>query len=259
MISIQKTPNFSSKMLVGLLLAICTLFVSEASHAGKRVKSSRARASQIEILAVQKDGWVGAQSETVFEKIRKNLSATTQRSGINQHHHHHEVQKYIQKLNPSKETFIKTAARASQNLSYIVDQVAKRNLPNELALLPMVESNFQQHAVSHRGAVGLWQFMPDTGRQYGLKRRAGYDGRKDVQASTKAALTYLEYLHHKFGHDWMLALAAYNAGEGAVERAIRRNQNAGKPTNFWSLKLPRETREYVPKFLAITQILKGAY
>jgi membrane-bound lytic murein transglycosylase D len=167
-----------------------------------------------------------------------------------------EVQKYFKKFNQSRNSFIKTTTLARSYLYHILEQVEKRKLPGELALLPMLESNFQPHAISNRGAVGLWQFMPATGRQLGLKQRAGYDGRKDVKASTTAALNYLEYLHKKFNRDWMLALAAYNAGEGTVERAIKRNKKTGKPTSFWFLKLPKQTREYVPKFLALAQMIR---
>ncbi len=143
-------------------------------------------------------------------------------------------------------------ARKSPHFHYITEEIKKRQLPGELAFLPLIESNFQQNAVSHRGAEGLWQFMPETGRQYGLK---GSKDRRDVKASTEAALTYLEYLHQKFNQDWMLALAAYNAGEGTVSRAIEGNRRAGKPANFWALKLPKETREYVPKFLEVLRAL----
>ncbi len=193
------------------------------------------------------------KQDQLLGKICKNFNITAQNKGGQGHQ---EIQKHVKKLNQSRETLIKTTKQASPHLHYIADQLQQRNLPGELALLPMIESNFQPNAISNRGAVGLWQFMPSTGKQFGLKK-AGYDGRKDVKASTKAALTYLEYLHKKFNRDWLLALAAYNAGEGAVDRAIKKNQRAGKATNFWSLKLPKQTQAYVPKLLALTQIMQS--
>jgi membrane-bound lytic murein transglycosylase D len=145
--------------------------------------------------------------------------------------------------------------RARLYLHHIVTEVERRDLPGELAMLPVVESAYQPFAYSHARASGIWQFIPSTGRLYGLRYSWWYDGRRDVVESTRAALDYLEKLHAEFDGDWLLALAAYNSGEGNVRKAIRRNQRAGKPTDFWSLKLPRETRSYVPRLLAISAIV----
>lgn len=145
--------------------------------------------------------------------------------------------------------------RAQPYLFFIVDEVEKRGLPGELALLPMVESAFRPTAYSPSRAAGLWQFMPSTGRMYGLKQTWWYDGRRDVVASTRAALDYLEFLAGRFGGDWELALAAYNAGAANVRRAIKKNRKLGKPTDYWSLDLPRETRTYVPRLLATAKMI----
>jgi len=145
--------------------------------------------------------------------------------------------------------------RASPFLYLILEELDQRKMPTDLALLPFVESAFQTHAISHGAASGLWQIVPGTGRRFGLAQNWWYDGRRDVQAATVAALTYLQYLHGLFDGDWLLALAAYNAGEGNVTRAIRRNRKAGRPTDFWHLDLPRETRHYVPRLLAVSQIV----
>lgn len=147
--------------------------------------------------------------------------------------------------------------RAEPFLYSIVKLVEKRNVPGEIALLPIVESAFQPNVVSPAKAAGIWQFIPSTGTNYGLKRSHSYDGRRDVYASTKAAIKYLKKLHGDFG-DWLLAIAAYNCGEGAVGRAIKRNQAAGLPTDFWSLNLPQETRAYVPKLLAVSRLFADA-
>ncbi len=147
------------------------------------------------------------------------------------------------------------AQRARRYLHLIVEEVEKQNLPLEIALLPIVESAFQPFAYSHGRASGIWQFIPSTGRIYGLKQNWWYDGRRNILASTRAAITYLKFLHKKFDNDWLLALAAYNSGQGTVNRAIRKNKKRNKPTDFWSLNLPKETRGYVPKLLAISTIV----
>lgn len=149
----------------------------------------------------------------------------------------------------------RTSERAQPYLHFIVEEAARRNIPMELALLPVVESAFQPFAYSHGRASGIWQFIPGTGKMYGLKQNWWYDGRRDITASTMAAFDYLEVLNRQFSGDWLHALAAYNSGGGTVRKAIRRNQRLGKPTDFWSLKLPRETRAYVPKLLAIRDII----
>jgi len=145
--------------------------------------------------------------------------------------------------------------RADPFLHYILNEAEKRNLPTELVLLPIVESAYQPFAYSHGRAAGLWQFIPSTGRHFGLKQNWWYDGRRDIYASTQAALNYLENLNKRFKGDWMLALAAYNSGSGTVNRAIKRNKKLNRPTDFWSLKLPKETQAYVPKLLALKEII----
>jgi membrane-bound lytic murein transglycosylase D len=148
--------------------------------------------------------------------------------------------------------------RATPYLYYIVTETEKRNMPAELALLPIVESAFQPFAYSHGRAAGIWQFIPSTGRGFGLKQNWWYDGRRDIYASTQAALDYLSNLSKRFDDDWLLALAAYNSGGGTVNKAIRKNREKNKATDYWSLNLPKETRTYVPRLLAIADILANA-
>lgn len=147
------------------------------------------------------------------------------------------------------------ADRASLYLFHIVEEVERRGLPMELALLPFVESAFNPHAVSSASAMGMWQFMPATGRKFDLKQNLFLDDRRAVQASTRAALEYLQTLHGMFG-DWHLALAGYNWGEGNVQRAIARNRQARRPSGYLALRMPRETRDYVPKLQAIANIVR---
>ena len=141
--------------------------------------------------------------------------------------------------------------RAEPWIHFIADELERRGMPGELALLPIVESAYDPFAYSHGHAMGMWQFISATGRRYGLDQNWWYDGRRDVWASTHAALDYLADLHAMFDGDWLLALAAYNSGEGRVGRQVKRNLASGKPGDFWNLKLPRETRGYVPKLLGL--------
>ncbi|MBT3276622.1 MAG: LysM peptidoglycan-binding domain-containing protein [Candidatus Thioglobus sp.] len=146
--------------------------------------------------------------------------------------------------------------RANPYLYLVVQEVEKAGLPLEIALLPIVESAYYPFSYSHGTASGLWQFIPSTGKLYGLKDSWWYDGRRDVLASTKAAVKYLKNLNKLFKGDWLLAIAAYNSGPGRVQRAIRDNKKQGKPTDFWHLKLPNETKGYVPRLLAVTELIK---
>ena len=149
----------------------------------------------------------------------------------------------------------RTTDRARLYIAYIAREAQRRDLPLELALLPVVESAFQPYARSPAGAMGIWQFIRSTGRHYGLHQSAWHDARRDILASTGAAFDYLEKLSRDMNGDWLLAVAAYNAGEGTVLRAIQRNRAGGLPTDFFSLQLPAETRAYVPRLLAISRLV----
>ncbi|MWV16936.1 LysM peptidoglycan-binding domain-containing protein [Pseudomonas sp. L-22-4S-12] len=156
----------------------------------------------------------------------------------------------------SNPSFLENASeRGSLYIHYVVERLEERKMPMELALLPAIESSYNPFAYSRSHAVGLWQFIPSTGRHFNLRQTSWYDGRRDITASTDAALNYLSRLHDMFNGDWLLALAAYNAGEGTVSRAIERNQKLGLPTDYWNLPLPKETQDYVPKLLALSQIV----
>jgi membrane-bound lytic murein transglycosylase D len=148
--------------------------------------------------------------------------------------------------------------RATRYLYHIVNELEARDLPMELALLPVVESAYDPFAYSHGKASGLWQFIPSTGKLYGLKIDYWYDGRRNVVEATDAALTYLTDSHKSLNQDWMLALAAYNSGEGNVRYSMRKNTRAGKPIDFFSLHLFRETQAYVPRLLAISELIANA-
>ena len=172
------------------------------------------------------------------------------------HPMHPRVMRQIDWYRRNPEYLHRVTQRARPYLAYIVRQVEQRGMPIEFALLPVVESAFQAFAYSPAGASGLWQFMPSTGRLYGLKQNWWYDGRRDVVASTRAALDYLSKLLRDFDGDRLLAVAAYNWGEGNVRRVVSRNRARGKPADVWSLKLPRETRAHVSRLLAIAAIVE---
>lgn len=149
--------------------------------------------------------------------------------------------------------------RAEPYLYQIVNEIEAQQIPGEMALLPIVESAFQPEAVSSAAAAGLWQFMPATGKLFGLEQNRWYDGRRDIYRSTQAAASYLKDLSETFGGDWLLALASYNYGKGNIQKAIDRNLINGEPTDYWSLRgLPQETRAYVPKLLAIAKLFAHA-
>jgi membrane-bound lytic murein transglycosylase D len=144
--------------------------------------------------------------------------------------------------------------RAEPFLFHIIESLKKEGLPVELALLPMIESAYRTDAISKSGAAGLWQFIPATGQHFGLERNQWYDGRQDIRASTQAAIKYLKKLHKLFNGDWLLVLAAYNAGENNILKAMDKNLRQGRPLDYWHLLLREETALYVPKFLAILSI-----
>ena len=146
--------------------------------------------------------------------------------------------------------------RARPYLYYIIEEVEKRGMPTDLVLLPAIESAFVPTAYSRANAAGLWQFIPATARRYDLKMNWWYDGRRDVIESTRAALDYLEFLNQEFDGDWFHTLAAYNAGEGKIAYAIKRNKSKGRDTNYANLQLKSETRRYIPKLVAFKEIIE---
>jgi soluble lytic murein transglycosylase-like protein len=171
------------------------------------------------------------------------------------------VNRQIAGFSQGKGFLYQSAERARPYLYHVVDALSKYGLPLDLALLPIVESGYQATALSPMNAAGIWQFIPDTGRDYGLEQNDEYDARLDVTASTQAAIRFLSGLNSHFKGDWLLTLAAYNSGQGTVDAAIVRNLAEGLDTDYWSLDLPEETQNYVPRLLALSSIFSnpGAY
>ena len=189
----------------------------------------------------------GNRSEDLWQQIRDDFGFPEMDNRL--------VRKHVKFYSERPEYFERTLKRASLYLPYIAQKVNSMGMPSEIALLPIIESAYNPRARSRAGAVGLWQFMPFTGKQYGLKQDWWYEGRRDVIASTTAALDYLSHLHSLFDNDWSLALAAYNAGENGIHRAIRKNQNQNKSTRYSDLRLKQETRNFVPKLIAVKKII----
>lgn len=186
--------------------------------------------------------------DDVWERIRYQLSIDVpqNRPVVAERNYYARHQAYLDRI----------SKRAEPYLYFIVEEVEKRQMPIEIALLPIVESAFDPFGYSHRSASGIWQFMPQTGERFDLKQNWWYDGRRDIVQSTRAALDYLSYLHKTLEGDWLNAIAAYNSGEGRLLRAIKKNRKKHLPTDFWSLDLPRETTAYVPKLLALSDLVK---
>jgi membrane-bound lytic murein transglycosylase D len=196
------------------------------------------------------DGTFYAQDQDLWTSISDEL-----KMGIPENPRISEQkQKYLR----NKSYLHDVTLRAEPYMYWIAGQVKKRNMPMELVLLPIVESAFDPHATSGANAAGIWQIIPSTGRNYGLKQTRGYDARRDVVASTTAALDMMQRLNKMFDGDWLLTVAAYNSGEGRVMKAVKANKARGKSTDFWSLSLPQETKVYVPKMLALSDILKNS-
>lgn len=197
----------------------------------------------------------GPKSSVRLSGIHGNLWDGV-RSGLVLHTIEHEkIKAFLDYLRQKPGTVDFLMGRAEPYLQYLLGELRRGGLPMDLVLVPMVESAYQTTAVSPKQAAGLWQFVPSTGQQYGLRLSETYDGRYDTHLATQAALRYLGYLNELFGGDWTLALAAYNAGEGTVNRAIQANRAAGGRGTFWELSLPEETQNYVLKIITLSHIV----
>ncbi|MEW6037607.1 MAG: transglycosylase SLT domain-containing protein [Pseudomonadota bacterium] len=186
-----------------------------------------------------KDGlWQHIRQKLVLDEIR-----------------HEAVDAEIESLTHNPAHLDALARRGEPFLHYLASEIERKGLPMDVLVVPMVESAFDPEAVSPRDAAGLWQIVRSTGEEHGLTVGENYDGRYDIHASTSAALSYLKHLGSVFKGDWLLALAAYNAGEGAVQRAVEASRRAGRGGSFWALDLPAETRAYVPRILALSSII----
>lgn len=246
------------------LIAICTLHLPAFAQAGEPLPASPA--DQEETLALNSPSDAIApeflpSAQDVRIELIPESELTVQdlwpriRSGFAMRDLDSKLVAKHEKWYSSRPDYIERMVdRARRYLFYITEEVERRGMPSEIALLPMIESAFNPGAYSVSRASGIWQFIPSTGKKFGMEQNWWYDGRRDIISATNGALDYLQTLHDMFG-DWELALAAYNCGEGAVKRAQAHNRKRGLPVNYTSLKLPKETRNYVPKLLAIKNIV----
>ena len=251
--SIRKAINSDAltRLAQAIAVAVSATLAGCSSHVPQ---TDAAHTPNIAARAKQKPIWLSEKPspqvpQDVWERMRQGFQLQDG-LGVNPRI---EQQRLWFASNPS---FLENAGeRGSLYIHYIIERLEERNMPLELALLPVIESAYNPMAYSRADAVGLWQFIPSTGRYYNLRQTRFYDGRRDITASTTAAMDYLTRLHDMFNGDWLLALAAYNAGEGTVSRAIERNEKLGLPTDYWNLPLPAETQAYVPKLLALSQVV----
>ncbi len=213
---------------------------------------------QVIVINLAEKAEVPHSQAPVYAETNGNDLISRMRAGFSMDTEQNEERLLRQKqLLMGKQAYLdRILSRAQRNMYLSVSEAEQRQLPTELALLPVIESAYDPMALSRSQAAGLWQFIPDTGRLYGLEQSWYYDGRRDPLASTKAAYDYLTKLNSMF-NSWELALAAYNAGPGTVSRAIKRNKALGLGTDYWSLKLPAETMAYVPRFLAVAALFKS--
>ena len=233
---------------VVLALSGCASTSPEWSSSSDTRRDPRAAKAPRVDLSKQSVSSIMAPSNDLWIQIRQGFALPELDSPL--------VEQQTQWLVKRPDYVNRSMARSSRYLFYIVEEVNRRNMPTEIALLPFVESAFNPEAKSTAKAMGIWQFMPRTGQDFKLTQNVFRDERRDVLQSTNAALDYLQRLYKQFG-DWQLALAAYNWGEGNVAKAIKRNQALRKPTNYQSLTMPRETREYVPKLMAYKNIVQN--
>jgi membrane-bound lytic murein transglycosylase D len=193
-------------------------------------------------------GLTPTQYADLFDRIRAGFK-------LEDHPDEQSIDEQLDWFASNPEYLQRAFGRSEAYLYHIATQLEARGMPLEIAFLPVVESAFEPFAYSRASASGLWQFIPGTGSRFGLKQDWWYDGRRDIVEATRAALDYLQALHDEFNGDWLLAIAAYNCGEMNVERAVDANRAAGKPIDFWNLRLPAETRAYVPKLLAMKRLV----
>lgn len=248
-----------ASLLLTLLLAACASTATQnAGQTTSATQTSSSAASSANKQQVSSDQTIdvdkdspndlsyGSTDQDLWSRIRHGFAIPDLNNDLVQDRTEWYAQRpeYVQRM----------VDRSRKYLFHIVEELEARHMPTELALLPFVESAYNPQALSTAKAAGMWQFIPSTGKTYNLKQNMFSDERRDVLASTNAALDYLSNLHDMFG-DWYLALAAYNWGEGNVQRAIERNQAQGLPTDYMSLRMPTETREYVPKLQAIKNLI----
>lgn len=241
------------KILIKILLGICGVCVLCASYAipnieGIQIYHKNMHLSEEHKQKLAADIYRFQNADNLWDELRYEFK-------LPHYENNFRVREQIDWFVNHPDFLINSINRSAPYLYYISQQVRKRHLPAELVLLPIMESSYNPFASSNMGAAGIWQMMPGTATGFGVKRNVWYDGRRDVLASTRAALDYLSYLGNFFDGNWMLAIAAYDTGEGNILSAIRKNIQAGINTDYWSLPVAQETRIYIPRLLALATII----
>lgn len=246
-----------SNALVALVLAMLM-----AQLTGCATPSTPTSATELDAALLEEDDEDGEQAEPqteeeeTIDQTYADVWEKIQHARTIDVHDDSEVRKQRRFFDDKQRFMTQVAKRAEPFLYYIVSQLEARNMPLELALLPIVESGYNPLAKAKGGPTGLWQMVPVTGRNFGLTINSVYDGRKDALASTDAVLDYLQYLYNFLGNDWINAVAGYNSGERLIKSAIDKNRAQGKPIDFWSLNIPANRVQTVPKWLAFIQIIR---
>lgn len=252
--------RMTASLSLAALLAACQVStVQEPSDAPQMpAKPAISRSPAVPHHPVPSSSTAAPLQETVEFRYENLWHRVADSLNVQQQYEHASIDRELAWYLDHPRYLDRITTRAAPFMFAIVEEVEKRNLPLELALLPVVESAFDPTAYSPEHAAGLWQFIPATGRSYGLSSDWWYDGRHDPLASTRAALDYLQFLHDEFDGNWLLAIAAYNTGEGNVRRALRRSGQKPATADFWALRLPAETRGHVPRLLAISRLIANA-
>ncbi len=243
-------PGWAFVALLASLASGCTIPIAlsppTATPAAESVPPVQASIAQPVQPAPEPAPVVAAPVGDLWQRVQEGLALERPRKP--------DVAREIAWLSRHPRYLERISGNARPLLHHVMEHVERRGMPVEVALLPIIESGYQPGVYSPNRAAGIWQFIPGTGRRYGLRQDHWYDGRRDLVASTAAALDYLGALHERFG-DWHLAFAAYNCGELTIERARSRNRHRGRPTDFWSLDLPKETRIFLPRLLAVAEVI----
>lgn len=234
-----------SNSLVALIVAVVLISLSVTVQADKPLEKNNN--NSITVLQTKPyQAQSRNQQDDLWARVRTGFSLTSTQS--------HEIQHHESNFSKSQQFIDRIVERSQRYLFYIMEEVERRHMPAEIALLPIVESAFDPEAYSHRHAAGLWQFVPSTAKAFGLEQNWWHDERRDIIAATQAALDYLQMLHKMFGN-WKLALAAYNWGQGSLKKAIDENHGGNKSISYRHINLPAETRNYVSKLIAIRNII----
>lgn len=244
--------SWNKLIIRGMVISLCCL-LNHVALASPNIEGIQVYQKNLHLSEERKQNLADdidryKNADNIWDSMRQNFT-------LPHYEDNPHVEDQIEWFMSNQDFLYHSALRAAPYLYYIMQQVKKRHLPAEVALLPIIESSFNPFSYSSAGAAGIWQLMPGTASGLGIKQNWWYDGRRDVVASTKAALNYLTYLGEFFDGNWMYAIAAYNTGEGNVLAAIKKNIRNSESTNFWSLPVAQQTRDYIPKLLALAIII----